>query len=282
MLEQRDVRVGGGGRAHGLVAGDVMLVAVQRQRPAVGRWLDVAPAPASVRPAPEFDRHLACSPAGGPAPPATAGGRRPDGRRARRRRQPRVSSAADSFSTLSALLSRSALARTKATAATSTGTASTAIRRTQTIPPTGQLVSLAIRSLAEATSSSTAAVAAQNPKATRPGCSRGRSSSWWGSRSPVTSGSMNGQAYNTRKARPGMSTAGTNGLGGVYPNAGTSQAGHSRSAPSIQPTYQSGWAGAVTEPTSNGPYSQTGLIWASPPRANTTAITAPNRPRERK
>ena len=36
--------------------------------------------------------------------------------------------------------------------------------------------------------------------------------------------------------------------------------------------YQSGWAGEVTLKGSNGPYCQTGLIWAMPPRRASTAV----------
>jgi hypothetical protein len=72
----------------------------------------------------------------------------------------------------------------------------------------------------------------------------------------------------------GTSTAGTNGLGTRYPSRRNSQGGYIRIAPSTQPMYQSGWAGELTWEGSNGPYSQIGLIWTSPPRSSSTARMA--------
>lgn len=52
---------------------------------------------------------------------------------------------------------------------------------------------------------------------------------------------------------PGSSTPGKNGFGNSKPNALTSQFGKMRSAPSVQPRYQSGWDAALTSAGSNGP-----------------------------
>ena len=38
--------------------------------------------------------------------------------------------------------------------------------------------------------------------------------------------------------------------------------------------YQSGWEAELTSAGSNGPYSQIGLIWASPPRAASSPATS--------
>ena len=77
---------------------------------------------------------------------------------------------------------------------------------------------------------------------------------------------------------PGSSTAGKNGLGITWPKPRISHRGKIRSAPSIHPRYQSGWAGDDTDEGSNGPYSQTGLICASPPSAASTPAMARNNP----
>src|SRR5438270_8088307 len=61
----------------------------------------------------------------------------------------------------------------------------------------------------------------------------------------------------------------------------TRHGGNTRKAPSSQPTYQSGWAAVDTAAGLNGPYSHTGLIWAKPPRALSTAATAAKRPMDR-
>src|SRR5918999_1457886 len=82
---------------------------------------------------------------------------------------------------------------------------------------------------------------------------------------------MNGHMPSTVKKRPGSTTPGMNVDGIVTPKIVGSIGGKSRMAPSSQPMYQSGWAGALTVVGSNGPYSQIGLIWTSPP---ITAITA--------
>ena len=63
-----------------------------------------------------------------------------------------------------------------------------------------------------------------------------------------------------------------NGDGIVIPRIVGSKGGKTRRAPSSQPTYQSGCAGEATTDASNGPYSQMGLTWKSPPMIASTAL----------
>jgi hypothetical protein len=72
-----------------------------------------------------------------------------------------------------------------------------------------------------------------------------------------------------------------NGEGIVIPRIVGSKDGKIRSAPSSQPTYQSGWAGELTTAASNGPNSQTGLIWKRRPSSATIAAVRKNRPLDR-
>ena len=72
---------------------------------------------------------------------------------------------------------------------------------------------------------------------------------------------MNGHSATIVNRIPGITMPGMNGEGIVIPRIVGSKDGKIRSAPSSQPTYQSGWAGELTTAASNGPYSQTGLIW---------------------
>ena len=76
-----------------------------------------------------------------------------------------------------------------------------------------------------------------------------------------------------------MSTPGKNGLATVWPKARISHGGMMRRAPSTQPMYQSGCdpdVAAAAWVALYGPYSHTGLIWASPPRRASTAATSRN------
>src|SRR5207302_4377976 len=91
--------------------------------------------------------------------------------------------------------------------------------------------------------------------------------------------SRNGDAYSSMNVVPGSSTPEKNGLGTSWPNARSSQPGSSRSDPSSQPTYQSGWDPALTAAGWNGPQIHTGLIWARPPSAAHAANTKKNSPR---
>ncbi len=52
---------------------------------------------------------------------------------------------------------------------------------------------------------------------------------------------------------PARSTAGKNGLGTSKPKARNSHPGITRSAPSSQPMYQSGWLAELTSAGRNGP-----------------------------
>ena len=74
---------------------------------------------------------------------------------------------------------------------------------------------------------------------------------------------------------------GTNTAGIVIPRITGSNGGKIRSAPSSQPTYQSGWAGELTTDASNGPYSQIGLTWTRPPISAMIAAVRKNSPVDR-
>ncbi len=65
----------------------------------------------------------------------------------------------------------------------------------------------------------------------------------------------------------------------VNPNAWISgKPGISRSAPSVKPMYQSGWAPAVTGEGSYGPYCQIGLIVATAASRAVTPKTMKKKP----
>src|SRR4051812_34838588 len=92
--------------------------------------------------------------------------------------------------------------------------------------------------------------------------------------------STHGQTATRVNRAPGISTPGMNADGIVIPRIVGSIGGKIRSAPSSQPTYQSGCDGDETSDGSNGPYAQIGLICTSPPIAATTAAVRKNRPPE--
>ena len=93
---------------------------------------------------------------------------------------------------------------------------------------------------------------------------------------------MNGHSATIVNRIPGITMPGMNGEGIVIPRIVGSKDGKIRSAPSSQPTYQSGWAGELTTAASNGPNSHTGLIWKRAPSSATIAAVRKNRPLERK
>ena len=64
----------------------------------------------------------------------------------------------------------------------------------------------------------------------------------------------------------------------VWPSTRISQFGKMRSAPSIHPRYQSGWAGEDTVSARYGPYSQIGLICRRPPARESTEKIPKNSP----
>src|SRR5438093_2233433 len=92
---------------------------------------------------------------------------------------------------------------------------------------------------------------------------------------------MNGQRTSAVTMNPGSTTPATNGPGIVTPKITGSNGRPIRNAPSSQPMYQSGCAGALTEEGLNGPYSQIGLICTRPPIRTTTAAVRKNSPVER-
>src|SRR6187397_2326168 len=94
--------------------------------------------------------------------------------------------------------------------------------------------------------------------------------------------SRNGHRAMIVKITPGTTTPGMNGDGIVTPRIVGSNGGEIRSAPSSQPTYQSGWAGELTTVASNGPYTQMGLTWTRPPITETNAAVRKNSPVETK
>src|SRR5258707_384528 len=93
---------------------------------------------------------------------------------------------------------------------------------------------------------------------------------------------MNGHRVNPPNRIVGTTIAGRNRLGIVTRRIVGSKFGPSRSDPSSQPMYQSGWAGELTAYGTNGPYVQIGLIWTSPPTPARIAAIRKNRPVERK
>ena len=94
----------------------------------------------------------------------------------------------------------------------------------------------------------------------------------------MTRASRNGQAYSSANVTPASRTPGKKGLGISKPKARISQPGMIRSAPSSQPMYQSGWLAVDTSAGSNGPYTQMGLIWNTPPRNASTPEVRKNNP----
>src|SRR3954471_6418039 len=92
---------------------------------------------------------------------------------------------------------------------------------------------------------------------------------------------MNGHSATIVNRTPGMTMPGMNGDGIVIPRIVGSNEGKIRNAPSSQPTYQSGCAGELTTAASNGPNSQTGLIWKNAPRSEQIAAVRKNSPLER-
>ena len=64
---------------------------------------------------------------------------------------------------------------------------------------------------------------------------------------------MNGQHGDRVNRTPGTTTPGMKAAGMVIPRITGSKGGKIRSAPSSQPTYQSGWAGDDTVAGSKGP-----------------------------
>src|SRR3954471_23261859 len=92
--------------------------------------------------------------------------------------------------------------------------------------------------------------------------------------------STHGQTATRVNRAPGINTPGMNADGIVIPRIVGSKGGKMRSAPSSQPTYQSGCEGDETGDGSNGPSAQTGLIWTTPPIAATTAAVRKNSPPE--
>ncbi len=92
---------------------------------------------------------------------------------------------------------------------------------------------------------------------------------------------MNGHSATIVNRIPGITMPGMNGEGIVIPRMVGSKDGKIRSAPSSQPTYQSGCAGELTTAASNGPNSQTGLIWKKAPNSATIAAVRKKRPLDR-
>src|SRR5690349_8248737 len=92
---------------------------------------------------------------------------------------------------------------------------------------------------------------------------------------------MNGHSATIVNRSPGMTMPGMEGRGIVIPRIVGSKDGQIGSAASSQPTYQAGWAGELTTAASNGPNSQTGLIWENAPSSETIAAVRKNNPLDR-